>query len=208
MNDETTPRSIGTSPSGGRDGGSAGEQSPLQARAAFLKNWDWELVVGFNRGACQRSSAQHGANQESHGKVQTEWAEQQQRELTLAELLQFLRHCHRSAPFLFFNGNTFADIARRMVDLVFAELPAPRRREVVSAVAHYVAGVLDWEPMHEMIDTLCASADLVPGSRVKTLRGSVQGVVLRVLEDGRIVWRTESGTELMTLPETLTRSEG
>jgi hypothetical protein len=126
----------------------------------------------------------------------------------LAELLQFLRHCHRSAPFLFFNGNTFADIARRMVDLVFAELPAPRRREVVSAVAHYVAGVLDWEPMHEMIDTLCASADLVPGSRVKTLRGSVQGVVLRVLEDGRIVWRTESGTELMTLPETLTRSEG
>ena len=83
-----------------------------------------------------------------------------------------------------------------------------RKREVGSATAHYIAGVLDREVMVQMVERLCASADLVPGSRVKTLRGSVQGVVLRVLEDGRIVWRTESGTELTTLPETLTRSEG
>ena len=83
-----------------------------------------------------------------------------------------------------------------------------RKREVGSATAHYIAGVLDRVVMVQMVERLCASADLVPGSQVKTLRGSVQGVVLRVLEDGRIVWRTESGTELTTLPETLTRSEG
>ncbi len=90
-----------------------------------------------------------------------------------------------------------------MVDLVFAELAASRRREVVSAVAHYVAGVLDWEPMTGIVESLCASAELTPGARVKTLRGSTDGVVMRVLEDGRLVWRTEGGTELIALPEAL-----
>jgi hypothetical protein len=38
---------------------------------------------------------------------------------------------------------------------------------------------------------------------VKTLRGTSHGVVVRMLEDGRIVWRTEAGTELIALPESL-----
>jgi hypothetical protein len=82
-----------------------------------------------------------------------------------------------------------------------------RKREVGSATAHYIAGVLDRQVMVQVVESLCASADLVPGTRVKTLRGSTQGVVLRVLEDGRLVWRTEGGTELTALPETLTRAE-
>lgn len=95
-----------------------------------------------------------------------------------------------------------------MVDLLFAELPAARRREVVSAVAHYVAGVLDWNAMAHAIESLCASAALTEGTRVQTLRRSTQGVVLRVLDDGRIVWRTDAGTELTALPETLQQLEG
>jgi len=39
--------------------------------------------------------------------------------LTLGETLEFLFRCHRAAPFLFFNGNTFGEIARRIVDAVF-----------------------------------------------------------------------------------------
>jgi hypothetical protein len=34
-----------------------------------------------------------------------------------------------------------------MVDFIFADLPTVRRREVMSAVAHYIAGVLPLEPM-------------------------------------------------------------
>jgi hypothetical protein len=33
-------------------------------------------------------------------------------QLTLLETFQFLKSCHRRAPFLFFNGNTFAEIGR------------------------------------------------------------------------------------------------
>jgi preprotein translocase subunit YajC len=128
--------------------------------------------------------------------------------MTLLEMLDFFKKCHRNAPFLFFNGNTFADVARQIVVVIFAELPAIRRREVTSAVAHYVAGVLDREAMMETVDTLWKSASLQEGDRVRTLRGSLHGKVIRILEDGRVVWRPDDATHNLTgLPESLTKEE-
>ena len=90
------------------------------------------------------------------------------------------------------------------MDFVFAELPTSRRREVMSAVAHYIAGVLPWEPMVEILEGLCRVDALKAGDRVKTLRGSTRGVILKLLEDGRVVWHPEgSNAELMALPESL-----
>src|SRR5687767_10343504 len=88
--------------------GSAGEQSPLQARAAFLQNWQWESVVRINRGVRERGRAQHGKNSESFATVEKDWEERRALEATLGEM-DYLRSCTGRAPFLFFNGNTFAD---------------------------------------------------------------------------------------------------
>jgi hypothetical protein len=120
--------------------------------------------------------------------------------------LDYLRTCHRRAPFLFFNGNTFGDIARTFSDFLFAELPHGRRRDATSAVAHYVAGVLDRDSMSQVLEALCEAADFQPGDRVKSLRGSIRGTILRLLPDGRLVWQPDgSGAELVGLPETLLR---
>jgi len=43
------------------------------------------------------------------------------------------------------------------------------------------------------------------GDRVKTLKGSMSGTILRVLADGRVKWRADSGVELTGLPESLIR---
>jgi hypothetical protein len=75
----------------------------------------------------------------------------------------------------------------------------------MSAVAHCIAGVLDHESMAQIVNELSAAADLHPGDRVKTLRGSMAGTILRVLSDGRVVWRADSGAELTALPESLLR---
>ena len=198
MNNETEIGSAGTPDRRGHPGGGAGEQSPLQARAAFLKNRSWELVVGLNRGACARGSAQHGQNSESYAALEAEWWRRQTEVSTLDQTIEFLRQCHRRAPFLFFNGNTFADVGRTIIDFVFAELPTTRRREVMSAVAHHIAGVLDHESMAQIVNELSEAADFGPGDRVKTLRGSMSGTIVRVLPDGRVVWRADSGAELQT----------
>jgi hypothetical protein len=100
MNDETAIGSAGTPDGRGHHGGGHGEQSPLQSRAAFIKNWGWESVVGYNRGACARGGAQHGFNRETQEACRREWEEKRAQVLSLAETIEFLRQCHRRAPFL------------------------------------------------------------------------------------------------------------
>lgn len=178
MNDETAAGSAGAPDRRGHPGGGPGQQSPLQARAQFLKNRDWELVVSLNRGACARGGAQHGFNREAQGPCAQEWAAKQRQILSLGDTIDFLRQCHRRAPFLFFNGNTFADVGRQLAAALFADLPTTRRRELMSAIAHYIAGVLDREAMVEIVEGLWESATLQAGDRVKTLRGTTHGVIL------------------------------
>ena len=60
-----------------------------------------------------------------------------------------------------------------------------------------------------IVESLCENASFQPGDRVKTLRGSTQGVILRLLDDGRVVWRPDgSRSELLALPESLARAQG
>jgi len=95
-------------------------------------------------------------------------------------------------------------VGRQLAAALFADLPTGRRREVISALAHFIAGVLDHESMIQIIESLCRAADFKPGDRVKTLRGSTRGMILRVLSDGRVAWRPDgSHSELIALPESL-----
>jgi hypothetical protein len=76
----------------------------------------------------------------------------------------------------------------------------------MSAVAHYIAGVLDRQTMLAILESLWESASFQPGDHVKTLRGSTRGRIIRLLEDGRVVWRPDgSHSELTALPESLVR---
>ena len=208
MSDEAANRFAGTPDSGRPASGGDGLGSPLQTRAAFLKNWDWLTVVSINRGACERSRAQHGINSETGAACAADWEKLHLETLTLGETLDRLRAYHRRAPFLFFNGNTFATIGRELALALFSDLHPSRKREVSSAIGHYIAGVLDRESMVSIVEGLCETAELKPGDRVKTLRGSISGVIVKILGDGRIVWRPDgTKSELTALPESLLRED-
>src|SRR4051812_46757735 len=103
MSDETQDRSVGAPDGKRRAAGGDGFGSPLQARASFLKNWDWLAITRINRGACERGRAQHGINPETQAACATEWEKIRCQTLTLAETFDLLRAFHRRAPFLFFN---------------------------------------------------------------------------------------------------------
>jgi hypothetical protein len=204
MPDETAIGPAEAPDGSGHPGGGGGDRSPFQTRAPFIQNWDWQSVVGINRGTCERSRAQHGINSETGGACAAEWEARRGEPLAFGETLDLLKSFHRKAPFLFFNGNTFAAIGRQLAYALFSDLPPGRKREVGSAIAHYIAGVLDRESMVNIVESLCASADLQPGDRVQTLRGTTKGTVLRLLPDGRVAWQPDGTTsELMALPESL-----
>lgn len=204
MSDETAPGSVGATDGGRHSAGGSGEPAPLQSKANFLQNWSWASVTEINAGLCQRGRAQRGVNSETHATVAEAWEKQRRSEVTLLETLRFLRSCHKNAPFLFFNGNTFGEIGRALTTALFSDLPFHRRKEASSAAAHFITGVLDEDLMISAVESLSQAADWKPGDRVKTLRGTTRGVILKLLEDGRIVWRPDgSRTELTALPESL-----
>ncbi len=78
----------------------------------------------------------------------------------------------------------------------------------MSVMAHCTAGVVPWETMIAIVESLCQTAELKPGDRVKTLRGSLHGVIVPLLADRRVVWRRGSTpSELTALPESLCADE-
>jgi len=56
----------------------------------------------------------------------------------LDEAVDLCRECHRLAPFCNFNGNTFAAIARSLVDTL--KLKADQAHGIRTLVGHVVAG--------------------------------------------------------------------
>ncbi len=208
MSDDTPLRSRERNHAGDGVGRSRGEPAPLQGRAAFLANWSWQSVVRINERLCGGGRAQHGKNSETHAGCEKEWSGGCNAERSLPETLDWLRSFHRQAPFFFFNGNTFAEIARTLTDALFAEFPLARRRESASLAAHFVAGVLDREPLLSGLSSLVESADFKSGDRVRTLKNSLHGVVKKNLPDGRILWLPDGReNELLALPETLLKEK-
>jgi hypothetical protein len=76
-------------------------------------------------------------------------------------------------------------------------------RELASAVAHYIAGVLDRDAMAALVEGFCRETPFAPGDRVKTPRGSLRGEVVAILDDGRVQWRAETGSLLISSAESL-----
>ena len=176
MADEAETGSARASDRGGHLRGSEAIRSPFQTRAQFLKNWSWESVIRINRGACERGRAQQGTNSETGAACAAEWENLRVQALTLEETINHFRAFHKQAPFLFFNGNTFATIGRELAFALFSDLPATRKREAASAIAHCIAGVLDRDSMVEIVESLCESAVFQVGDRVKTLRAPLMGL--------------------------------
>lgn len=151
MPDEIPSRPSQTASASGHRGECGEEQSPLQSRAAFLENWDWQFIISLNQRACERGHAKHGVNSETFSACQQAWQEIHSQELTLAQAFAFLRQMHADAPFLFFNGNTFAELGRLLATALFADLGPVLLREVSSATAHFIAGVFDEKSLHALI---------------------------------------------------------
>jgi hypothetical protein len=128
--------------------------------------------------------------------------------LTVEELLDFFRDCHKSAPFLNFNGNVFAELARQILGVATLGLPAARVEVITSLAAHCVAGVLDKTVALDGIKSLLKVEALRPGDPVSTLQSSICGKITRVLADGRVAWLPDNGgIELIATPETLIKTE-
>ena len=107
----------------------------------WLKDAPWTVVTELNRQLCAKKNAQHGSTSDGHAPAQRLWEAKQHQLLSLSELAQLCHACHRHAPFLNFNGNTFVAIARQAVATL--KLPSPQAATLRSLIGHIVAGTAE-----------------------------------------------------------------
>ena len=62
--------------------------------------------------------------------------------------------------------------------------------------------------MIQGVQNLCELSDFKPGDRVRTFKDSARETVLKLLPDGRVLWKPDgSNSELRALPESLLRTK-
>jgi len=200
MSHEITPGSRESLPTRRRAEIGGSEQPPLQCRARFLENWDWQAITNLNRRLCEGRRAQHGPNPESHAACQKEWEALQKESLTFLEVTGHLRDFHRRAPFLFFNGNTFAELGRGLSYALFADVIAVRKKQLASLVAHFIAGVpeVDEVALRTGLKELTRLEDFQVGDKITTLQKTLSGIVTKINKDGGIVWKCDQTGAVMT----------
>lgn len=106
----------------------------------WLAAFDWEIVTEINRGLCRQKHALHQATSDGHLPAKTLWEKNQTKKISLTEALEVCLQCHRLAPFCFYNGNTFAAIARDFITELSSKLAADRKHVLRSIAGHIVAG--------------------------------------------------------------------
>ena len=110
------------------------------APRAWLQYVPWSGIEFINQSLCDRGSAQYGPTSDGHRPAKGLWESRQAVVTSLEEALDLCLQCHRLGPFLNFNGNTFAAIARTVIRDILIQIGQPRAQVLESVVGHYVAG--------------------------------------------------------------------
>ena len=111
-------------------------------KEAWLKAVDWSVVTAINQQLCAARHAQHGPTSDGHASTKALGEKNHGEVLTLESLVELCRRCHRQAPFLNYNGNTFVAIARQVI----GGLPLGAQTVVLRSLAgHIIAGTASSE---------------------------------------------------------------
>jgi hypothetical protein len=108
---------------------------------AWLKAASWPVVTEINRQLCAQKKAQHGPTSDGHAAAQRRWTGRHAKPLTLEEVAKLCYECHRLAPFLNFNGNTFVAVARQVVTAL--KLSPTQAAALRSLIGHIIAGTAE-----------------------------------------------------------------
>jgi hypothetical protein len=111
----------------------------MKPSQAWLRTYSWEFITLQNAMLCHAKSALHKPTSDGHAATKELWESRFQTEMRLDEAIDLCRRCHRMAPFCFYNGNTFAAVARDVIQNL--AIPADEAYIARSLAGHIVAGV-------------------------------------------------------------------
>jgi hypothetical protein len=72
---------------------------------------------------CKEKKALHKPTSDGYTSAKKIWDAARGHDLTLRELFDLCRKCHKLAPFCFYNGNTFAALGRTIIHELLQKMP-------------------------------------------------------------------------------------
>lgn len=106
---------------------------------------------------------------------------------------------------MFFNGNVFAELGRKLVEVLFADVPGHQRQVITSMVAHTIAGVLESSDVVNAVNSLARQEEIKVGDHVQSTRGTLKGVVASIQGSVVEVRSASSGALLRTTLDALVK---
>lgn len=120
----------------------------------WLKDWPWETVVTINAGLCQEKKASHKPTSDGYEPAKKLWETSRKTGLTLREVFDLCRQCHKLAPFCAYNGNTFAAIGRTLILDLLRKMPPVKAHTFRSVVGHYIAGTIGEDELSKTMESV------------------------------------------------------
>lgn len=109
----------------------------------WLQSVPWESVVTVNKALCQAQKLEPTVNARPHEAARKLWEDAAGRKLSLKDVFDLCRECQEKLPFTFNNGNTFAAVARTLIEGWTKKLPPVEAQIVQTTVGHYIAGLIN-----------------------------------------------------------------
>jgi len=122
----------------------------MENQRAWLASMPWTEVQATNQALCKQQSTAYQPSKTCDATRQI-WEQAASRVLSLLEVLDVCRKCYEAAPFVFNNGNTFAGIARKIVDEWLESMPSVERQIVRNTIGHYVAGIVSRRELQKVL---------------------------------------------------------
>lgn len=102
-----------------------------------LQVFDRHYIVSTNEVLCKKSGYQHGTTSEGYEPAKEIFRiAADEPALDMVEVTEIFRQLHKTAPFLFLNGNTFADVGKTILSFAYTT----HSPEIRSVVGHHIAG--------------------------------------------------------------------
>jgi hypothetical protein len=109
----------------------------------YLASTSWVEIEKINAVLSKAGGYEPGRREEGYEPARALWEKKYNQPLTFLQVADLCLECHRLAPFLYLNGNTFASCARVALAPAFERLDYKKQTFSRAALGHYIAGAID-----------------------------------------------------------------
>lgn len=119
------------------------------------RNWlsavPWESVVSLNKALCQAQKLEPLHNAKGFPAAQRLWDSSVSRRLSLRAVIEVCHEAFQFTPFTFNNGNTFAAIARTLLEEPLKNVSPVEAQIVRTTVCHYIVDLIGAKELQQVL---------------------------------------------------------